>query len=495
MTDGRYRVVLTGHLMAGFSREAVIAALARLFETSAGSLMGVFDGNDFPVDALLSGEEAGRLHKRIEQIGAKARIEQVVDTAGASDRSLHLPRHDDVIDAGLMTCPACGHRQLVARRCDECGIVFADYNRTRGAGRAASPAPRHAEPAAPARYSPPRSARRSANIHAPDVAGWRDAWVDDGNELPTEQYHLNLFMGQGAATLSAACQRMILGRRTQLMLTWSAGATISPFLWAMYRKMWGWSAVIFVTEVLLPVLLIALGTKDNISDKLTYIGLAGIVANRLFWPFLLKFLYCRHARKAIAYLNRMSPTFAADIDIAAAGGTSRTSAFVGFVAMVVLSLLTWNIVDTIHRVVSNGQPAFVEPPPLADWSPGTPATPSATPPASGQSAATPARPTPPAGIAEDIAVNKWVVTRGRLRTIGQRLYSWMEREGKERNAAQLTMEDIGEVLSIDAETRTDGWGKPIIYRLEDSGFVLASPGPDGSIGSNDDIEYRRSLPR
>lgn len=191
----------------------------------------------------------------------------------------------------------------------------------------------------------------------------------------------------------------------------------------------------------------------------------------------------------------MSPTFAADIDIAAAGGTSRTSAFVGFVAMVVLSLLTWNIVDTIHRVVSNGQPAFVEPPPLADWSPGTPATPSATPPASGQSAATPARPTTPAGIAEDIAVNKWVVTRGRLRTIGQRLYSWMEREGKERNAAQLTMEDIGEVLSIDAETRTDGWGKPIIYRLEDSGFVLASPGPDGSIGSNDDIEYRRSLPR
>lgn len=495
MSDKRFRVVLTGQLEPGFSREAVIASLARFFETSAGTLIDLFDRGDHPVDAALSADEASRLQQRLAQMGARAHVE-ALDARRIEGPTLHLPQRDESVTAGLMTCPACGHRQLVARSCDECGVVFTEFNRSRGAsaGKAASGSAT-SRPKAPGPHAGHRP-RQVTDIHARDRNGWHDAWVDDGNELPTEQYHLNLFMGQSAATLNAACQRMLLGRRTQIVLSWTGGAVVSPFLWAMYRKMWAWGAVIFVAEVLLPVLLIALGTKPNISDKLTYLGIAGLVANRVFWPFLLKYLYCRHARRAIAYLNRMSPTFASDIDIASAGGTSRTSAFVGFVAMVVLSLLTWSLVDTGHRMFTKRQMDYAAAVDVVDWSAPVPATqtePTAAPEPAAAEPGAAAQPEP--AVVPVAPVNRWVVTRGRLRTAGQRLYAWMELVGSERNPAQLTMTDIVEVLALDEESRTDGWGRPIAYRLDGSSFVLLSAGPDGTLDSPDDIQYRRSLPQ
>ena len=40
MTEAGFRVVLTGGLVSGFSREAVISALSRLFESPAGHHYG-----------------------------------------------------------------------------------------------------------------------------------------------------------------------------------------------------------------------------------------------------------------------------------------------------------------------------------------------------------------------------------------------------------------------------------------------------------------------
>ncbi|MCB1724310.1 MAG: DUF2628 domain-containing protein [Chromatiaceae bacterium] len=502
MSSGPFRVVLTGQLVTGFSREAVVAALARRFETSAGTLVRLFDQGGCPIDADLTAEEAAGLQEQLEQIGAMARIERTGTRPSHATRGLRLPHAGEAVDAGLMTCPACGHRQLVARQCDECGVVFAEFNRARRTGGSYTPTPVGAvatpRPRAE-KQSGHRPAQPAKSAYARNVGGWHDAWVDDGNELPTEQYHINLFMGHNAGHLSELCQRMIIGPRTQLRLSWTGGAVISPFLWVMYRKMWVWSAVIFVAEVLLPVILIALGTREHISDKFTYLGIAGVIANRLFWPFLVKYLYCRHARNAIAYLNRMSPTYAADIDIAAAGGASRTSIFVGVVMMIVVSLLTWNVVETVHRVIAGRQPVFAEPPPLPGWpsQPGAPA-PGTPAPLPGPGTALDAPPldgSPAVGVTGDAALNKWVITRSRMRSIGQRLFTSIEQGGAAQDPAQLTMDGVAVALSLDANERLDGWGNPIVYRLEDGGFMLASPGPDGAIGSNDDIEYRRSLPR
>lgn len=475
MDRPRFRVVLTGELGDGFSRDAVMSALARYFEVPARDLLGLFDGSEYLVDAELSVDDAVTLQRQVEAMGTHARVEPVSSNAAGVRTLLQLPRQADPADAGLMHCPACGHKQLVAERCDECGVVFAEYNRSHPHA-AAAPRPSSARrpavpPAAPRRRSP-QEAR----------ADWRHQWVESAeDELPTEEYHLHLFMGRHAGHLAGPCRRMAMGQRTIIRPSWAWGALISPFLWAMFRKMWFWGMVIFVLEVLLPVVLITLGAQDGISDKLTWLGIGLLVANRLFWPIFLKGLYCRHARSTIAYLHRMSPTFAPDIDIAAAGGTSRTSVFVGIVLAIVVSLLTWNIVDTFAEFWSRSTPVAI---PVPEASPLAPVP-----------AAQPAAPTVDPQVELLANENKWVATRSHLRTLGQRINTWLLDTGNAVDPAILDVDTIAAALRLDADATLDGWGNKVRYASDGVGYRLVSPGPDGEFGTSDDVEYRRTLQR
>jgi len=473
MDSGLYQVVLTGELVAGFGREVVLGSLAHLLQDSAARLGRALDAGDCAIDDLLTADEAAALQKRLEHLGARARVERVAGDQAARPRTgLHLPRRDDPVEAGLMRCPACGHQQLVARQCDECGVVFAEFNRQRGA--AAAPPRAAPGPSAAPRPAPPsqRSARPPAD------AGWREAWVDD--ELPTEQYHIKLFMGWQTPGLAEACQRMMLGRRTRLTPTWAGGAVISPFLWAMHRKMWAWGLVIFITEILVPVVLITAGVKRGEWDLLTQVGLGLLVANRIVWPALLKGLYCRHARRTIEYMNRLAPTVASDIEVAARGGTSRTSAFVGVVLAVVVSLLAWSAVDAFYS-------KWVKPRQVFGPTPGLPEP----------TAQEKKRDEAMAAAQNELldTENKWVATRNRLRVLGQQINAWLLGDGSAQDPAALDLKAIAGLTALDAESLRDGWDRDIRYESDGKGFRLVSAGPDGEFGSTDDVEYRRLLER
>jgi len=492
MDKPAYQVVLTGGLVSGISREAALVSLARLFQTSAARLVEVLDGGECPIDDLFQADEAANLQKRLERMGVRTRIDRVGEDPQSLQRSgLHLQSLTDPADAGLMSCPACGHRQLVAKRCDECGVVFAEFNRRRDA----RPQPAHAA-ATSAASSTLHTAPRARDIHAHAHAEWREEWMDDGNEMPTEHYHINVFMGPHSEHLSTICRRMVLvGWRTRLLFSWAGGAMFSPYLWAMYRKMWAWGAVIFVTEVLIPVVLITLGSKEGVSGALVSLGIGLAVANRLFWPAVLKHLYCRHARHTIMFMNRAAATtFASDVQIANRGGTSRTSVFVGLVVAAVISLLAWSIVDSLHaRWLLPVQPFAAQDLPPADIPPPAPAV-------------TPAADRPGAGAAQADAVdgqrdltlvnqNSWVATRNRLRLLGQRLSAWFAVDGRHQDPAQLDLEALARAVPLEPNRTRDGWGRPIVFESDGAGYRLISPGPDGVLGNSDDVDYRRILDR
>ena len=487
MGEPQYRVVLTGKLLSGFSREEVMASLARELQTSAANLVQVFEGGDHRIDDILGAHDASVLQRRLEHLGASARVDRVFahePESVAHDTGLHLPSHDDPVEAGLMHCPACGHAQLVAESCDECGVVFADYNREHATSdfgpisEPVRPAPR-VRPSAPPRPRS-RSSHARRDIHADANAGWRDEWVDDDDELPTEQHHVNLFMGMHSRHLVDACNKMTLGRRTRFKLSWVGGAVISPFLWVMHRKMWALGMIIFMAEILLPVVLITLGTKPDVSDKFTLLGLGVIVANRVFWPAILKSLYCRHARLTIMQMHRMSPTHASDIDIATRGGTSKTSVFVGIVLAIVVSLLTWSIVDTLYAKLWASGPVFNTPVDLPNAMPQQPKV------------------ADPVSKAQDdllVNENRWVSTRNKLRVLGQRINTWFADRGRTVDPIALDIAQIKVALALEPEAILDGWGREIAFDSDGKGYRLSSAGPDGEFGSSDDVEYRRILER
>jgi len=478
MGEPLYRVILTGELASGFSREEAMASLARMFETSAAKLLHVFEGTEYPIENVFSAHEAAVLQRRLETMGVSARVDRVDADGPVAARhtsGLQLPSHDDSVEAGLMHCPACGHAQLVAKSCDECGVVFAEYNRNR---RAPALGPiEAAHRAEEARRPAPKSHARR-DIHADANADWRNDWLDESDELPTEQYHVNLFMGMYSAHLVDACTSMMLGRRTRFRPTWTGGAVISPFLWAMHRKMWAWGTVMFLLEVLLPIVLITLGTKDEVSDKVTLLGLGLMVGNRIFWPAIMKSLYCRHARITIMHMHRMAPTYASDIDIATRGGTSKTSVFVGIVLAIVASLLAWSIVDTLYGSASPGGTSFSAP---VDLKP--------------EPASMPRVADPVTDARDQLLVNenRWVSTRSKLRRLGQQINAWFADRGQSLDPAELDIKQIAAALSLNPDATRDGWGREIFFVPAGKGYRLISAGPDGEFGNSDDVEYRRML--
>ena len=483
MDSANFRVVLTGELVSGFSHESVIAGLARMFQTSAARLIPLFEGGEYPIDDLLDAGQAAALQQRLEALGARARVDRVGDDLAAGNlrhSGLTLPRQKDPAESGLMHCPACGHAQLVAERCDECGVVFTEFNRQRRDTAAENLSQAHTVPPRPATPQPPHRPREH-EFHARANAQWDGGWLPE-DEPPTEGYHVKLFMGANAAQLADACNRMSLGRRTRLVMSWASGAVFSPFLWAMYRKMWAWGALIFIAEILLPMTLITLGIKPGISGKFTYLGLALLVANRIFWPALLKFLYCRHTRRTIAYMYRMVPTYPPDIDIATRGGTSRTSVFVGLVIAIVITLLSWSVVDGIYV-------RFLAPSASFDMPVNLPA-PAAQPPGGDASA-----PAPQSQDERLVNENKWVATRTRMRLLAQRIAEWRDGPGQGADIADLQLAAFASDKSLEPDSVRDGWGNFIDLRVEGNGLRLVSGGPDGEIGTADDVEYRRMLGR
>ena len=161
--------------------------------------------------------------------------------------------------------------------------------------------------------------------------------------VPSEPVH-----GQQLAHLSEACEKLILGNRTRfkLELGWRCG--VQPLLWAMYRKMWAWGTVIFVFEILLPVVLITLGAQDGVSNKVSYLRVVPVARE----PPVLAGDSQEPVLSPCAAHHHVPASPVADLRIRHrhrdAGGTSRTSAFVGMVLAIVVSLLAWSIVDTLH---------------------------------------------------------------------------------------------------------------------------------------------------
>lgn len=488
MQKQNYRVILTGELKPGFSREAALGAMSQVFQTSVDSLRAVFEGGEHPVNQDMSADQALDLQSRLDGIGVVSRIEK----RAAQHIDLTLRTHAPPVQvkaeqggdlpgrnaAGRMHCPACGHEQLVSNRCSACGIVFAQYNRAQSTSPSADvpPAPT-SKPAA----APESAASASVDTHARD--NWHDAWGDfDEDAPPDESAYLGIFFGEKAETYLQRCERFIKGPRSRFALSWNWGAVLSPFVWSLYRKMWGWGLLIFIAEIFVPVLLITLGSYRMLDGLYVTLGYLMLVANRLFWPAVANYLYCRHARSSVQQLHMMSPNYATEIDIATAGGTSNSSVLVGAIMAAVMSVFLWSLVDSIHE---NGQQGVHEQ--LVQSLD------------RGESEARPADPS----LAEDMlgisgkgkaaSQNKWVATRHKLRGVGVAVNRWMAEHAGVTDSAQLNLFKLRETMNLPADAVQDAWGGEIQYIPDTEGYRLISAGPDRLFGTADDIQYRRVL--
>jgi hypothetical protein len=471
MESHRYRVILKGDLHPGFSRDAAIAAMAEVFQTNTSVLRGVFDGVERPVNQRLSAEGALELQDRLERIGVRCRIERMPEQnielqlreGLFTDQGTEQQQAPD----GMMSCPACGHRQLMSNRCDACGVVFAEY---RADGRVSAAAGQ------PAPVNRPQPSPHPSMIHD----DWRNDWLDNGDEAaPDEMTYLAMFFGPQSEAYLDHCDRCIRGAETRFRLSWNWAAVISPFMWALYRKLWGWSAVMFVTEILLPLLLIILGSYGIGSPSLALGGYLLLLLNRVTWPLVVNWLYCRHARVTLERLHMMSPNYAAEVDIRTTGGVSGSASFVGLAVGAVLCVFVWSVVDSVHDTtveVSMRQSLDQKGAGLLEDRVGMDAG-----------------DMPGPGGTDGQLENKWIATRSQLRSLGQKVNERLTRSAAGADTSQVSLYRLREELNLEPDALRDAWGGEVQYIPDAEGYRLISAGPDRLFGTADDLQYRRVM--
>jgi len=481
MDKQQYKVILTGELLPGHTEQAATHAMADIFQTPAEALRLVFEGGQHPINERFSADEALELQTRLERVGVRCKIERLpartidVRMRRESQVTPTTEPHTAEQAAGMMHCPACGQEQLVSKSCVACGVVYADFNHQR-AGTSVPP-PAETVPKEPIAPSP----LSSKNTHAQD--NWHEAWADfDDIDEPGENFHLSLFFGEKADIFLMACERYMKGPSTRFALGWNWAAVFSPFIWIMYRKMWGWGLLVFVTEIFLPALLITIGSYDPLSSELTYLGVMLLVLNRLFWPAVVNFLYCRYARSSVQHLHMMAPNYAAEIDIATAGGVSNVSVLVGLALAGVMSVLLVSLVASVEdneRFVQE-QRSYKDSgdAELTDFE--------------GRNAS----PDDVTGVGEVGSTepkNKWIATRTKLRFLGQKVNGWIAEHAAVTDATQLNLFKLRQELSLKPVELKDGWGGDVQFIPDTEGYRLISAGPDKLFGTADDIQYRRVM--
>lgn len=437
----RYRVVLTGELMPGHAVEAVLPALARLFQTPAADLRKVFEGGQHPIDQTFSGDDALDMQERLEHFGVRARVERV------PERDVKLILRSDV--------PAGGTIERVA-----------SFDQAK-AGTEPAPAP---EPLAP------EPVRPSPLSHA--EARWHQAWGDpDDQDDFAEPDRSAMFVGPENPYYKKVFERFSKDGSPNFALSWNWAAVLSPFLWALYRKLWLWALLIGITEVVVPVLALVLGLHNIVSAKLVFVAYLGFIGNRLFWPALVNYLYFRHVDGMLMRLHGLAP-YVADVDVATTGGISKSAVFVGLAFSGVLTLFVWSFLDSMQQPghqVENRLATLPEQGDLMQLQD------------SAQLGAKPEQ------LREE--ENRWAKTRSKLRTLGQSVNQWMASKAVSGDPATLNLFKLREDMDLPPEALLDGWKNSVQYIPDNEGYRLISAGPDQLFGTADDIQYRRVLNR
>ncbi len=450
----RYQVVVSGELMPGHDLEQALNLLAELFTAAPGRLRGLFDGTSRAVQPPLGAEEALDLQNRLQRVGVRAHVERLT----GDDLTLHLQS-----PPGAAPRSAAVESSVV--RAGTSGVPPAPPTGT------AAPAP---SPGSTTQVRPAQVQRSHAEQR------WRDAWANSHvDDEPDENERLGAFVGPNAGAYLKRFRRVRQNNRPTMAPSWNWGAVASPFLWALYRKLWFWAAIIGMTEIVVPVLLLIFANYGVLPAGFAQIAYLSIIVNRLFWPAVADYLYFRHSHFRLLRLFRLQPGYASELDVANAGGVNSAAVLVGVAFSGVFALFVWSLVGSVnpsgadpfeHRVSAMSRQQDLT------------------------TVNTPGQVLDNAQRSER-EESRWSSTRRKLRELGQIVTAWSSRQAAGTAPSQMNLFRLREDMDVPPEALRDGWGNEFQYLPDNEGYRLISAGPDQLFGTADDIMYQQILAR
>jgi hypothetical protein len=129
---GDYQVLFSGEIARGTDTDTVRARLARELSIDDRKARALFSGRTVVIRSQLMEGEARHLQQRLADLGAICRIKSLAAPRREAEIDKHALRMEGQneqtlkdITAAHVECPRCGHLQLEASHCNQCGIDVA----------------------------------------------------------------------------------------------------------------------------------------------------------------------------------------------------------------------------------------------------------------------------------------------------------------------------------------------------------------------------------
>lgn len=254
----KFHVVLSGRVLPEADRNEVLIALARTFLSTPEKMQSLLMGRKTSLKKAYTRSEAVAICKRLEKAGAECRFEPI-------------PKPDAPVDEPAPTPDA-----------------------------------------------------------QPDMA--RETVAEQGLSCATEAFsadhphRLNQlalqFVDRNTGYYRRQFSKFGESGQPRFRLTWHWPAFFFFFIWALYRKLWAWGAIYFITSTMM-----TLFVKPGIAYLLW----------ALLWPVCANFIYFRHvSNHAEAILAQP----AKKQDILGRGGVSRAAAWIAFGLLLISTAIT-----------------------------------------------------------------------------------------------------------------------------------------------------------
>lgn len=121
----RYKVVFSGTIAKGHTREEVKKNISEIFKLDAASIDKLFSGKSRIIKNNADHQTASKIQSAMEEAGAICKILKIEEES-------HETLHD--IDTGSLgskiteetkiNCPKCGFQQIKSESCPQCGVIF-----------------------------------------------------------------------------------------------------------------------------------------------------------------------------------------------------------------------------------------------------------------------------------------------------------------------------------------------------------------------------------
>ena len=282
--DQKYRLVFPGNILPGSDYDEVVSDLALLLKTAPDSAIKLVSGKRRYVKRTFVYEKADQLRVRVLQIGVECELELVDDSTGSSKTKKKRHKKSFPKPESLAMQPVAATDELDQEK---------SYSETM------------------AEFQEHASANRMQNIENTDLDEAAVSFNSEQDQVDSEDKNLDeksaslkiirrrlaQFVGENVDNYLRKFEKFQQGGTPHFVFTWHWPAFFVPFFWAIYRKLWVWAVVIFISTIFWPL-------------------------TNILWATVANYIYYRHSMKKIKTIQKHYLSVEIEEKLEETGGTS-----------------------------------------------------------------------------------------------------------------------------------------------------------------------------